>query len=196
MSLLRKIKKNSESDHLSNHIILGSIILVHFSWGKRIVLFLIVMIKTIRPRYSHEAIPRNLLLQKSNLPKNQQHETGKLLANQQPKVHGFQTRDKHVARVVTTHLPSTASCSNNKMLPRDLQFISTAGLLFFFSLACVIQHQQTVISSRASSMPWVAVSNLDQDSRSRPQICFHRYSHHKRPEPVIEENTQVNYLLH
>jgi hypothetical protein len=32
---MKNKEKNSESDHLSNQIILGSIILVHFSWGKK-----------------------------------------------------------------------------------------------------------------------------------------------------------------
>lgn len=44
--------------------------------------------------------------------------------------------------VVTTHLPTTASGSNNMMVPRDLQFLSTADLffsLFFFSLVWVTQ---------------------------------------------------------
>ena len=57
----------------------------------------------------------------------------KLLASYQPKLHDPPSScDKHVMGVVTTHLPAAASGSNNEMVPRDLQFPSTADLFHFF----------------------------------------------------------------
>jgi hypothetical protein len=143
--------------------------------------FLTVKIKTIRPRYCHVSNP-----QKFDPPVVQLALKIKLLANYSSQ--NYMASNMWQARDTSSHHSPAkaanhyqASCSNNKMVPRDLQFISTADLLFLH-LPVWLSTSSQWSRHVHQACPCVAVSKTGsrfkvQTTDLLPPLLYHR----KRP---------------
>jgi hypothetical protein len=143
--------------------------------------FSTVKIKTIRPRYCHVSNP-----QKFDPPVVQLALKIKLLANYSSQ--NYMASNMWQARDTSSHHSPAkaanhyqASCSNNKMVPRDLQFISTADLLFLH-LPVWLSTSSQWSRHVHQACPCVAVSKTGsrfkvQTTDLLPPLLYHR----KRP---------------